>query len=60
MTMDITQVVASIPTMNLGNEIATAVMKLSLDNLETAGDGLKKMMEMSVNPSLGGNIDISI
>lgn len=60
MNMDITQVVAAIPTMNLGNEIAARVMKLSLDNMETAGEGIKKMMEMSVNPSLGGNIDISI
>lgn len=60
MTMDITQVVAAIPTMNLGNEIAASIMKLSLDNMETTGESMKKMMEMSVNPSLGGNIDISI
>ena len=52
--------VAAIPTMNLGNQIAASVMKLSLNQLETAGEGMKKMMEMSVTPNLGGNIDISI
>lgn len=58
--MDITQVVAAIPTMNLGNQIAASVMKMSLNQMETTGEGMKKMMEMSVNPSLGGNIDISL
>lgn len=57
--MDITQL-AAIPAMNLGNEIATSVMKLSLTQLETAGEGIKKMMELSVNPNIGGNIDISL
>ena len=58
--MDITTMVAAIPTMNLGNQIAASVMKLSLNQMETAGEGMKKMMEMSVTPNLGGNIDISI
>lgn len=58
--MDITQVIAQIPTMNLGNEIAAAVMSLSMDHIETAGQGMIKMMETSVNPNLGGTIDISI
>lgn len=58
--MDITAIVAAIPTMNLGNQIAASIMKLSLNQLETAGEGMKKMMEMSVTPNLGGNIDISI
>ena len=36
------------------------VLSMSLDDLETAGDGLRKMMEMSVNPGLGANIDVSV
>ncbi|SET33269.1 YjfB family protein [[Clostridium] polysaccharolyticum] len=58
--MDITAIAAAIPYMNLGNQIAASVMKMSLNQLETAGDGIKKMMEMSVTPNLGGNIDISL
>ncbi|MBR3772559.1 MAG: YjfB family protein [Clostridium sp.] len=60
MNIDITQAICAIPTMNLGNEIAAQIMKMSLDNMETAGEGIKKMMEMSVNPSLGSNIDVCI
>lgn len=60
MNMDITAVAAAIPTMNLGNAIAAKVAKLAMDQMETAGDGMKKIMEMSVNPNLGANIDISI
>lgn len=58
--MDITAFVAAIPTMNLGNQIAASVMKLSMNQLETVGEGMKKMMESSVTPNLGSNIDISI
>lgn len=60
MTMDLTAVAAAIPTMNLGNAIGAKVAKLAMDQMEIAGDGMKKMMEMSVNPNLGANIDVSI
>lgn len=58
--MDITTFIAAIPTMNLGNEIAASVMKLSMNQMETAGEGMKKMMELSVTPNLGSSIDISL
>lgn len=58
--MDITAVAAMIPTMNLGNQVAAKVMSLAMDQMETTGDGMKKIMEMSVNPNLGSNIDVSI
>lgn len=44
----------------LMQDVSVKVLSMSLDSLETAGDGMRKMMEMSVNPSVGGNIDISI
>lgn len=44
----------------LMQDVSVRVLSMSLDSLETAGDGMRKMMEMSVNPSVGGNIDISI
>lgn len=58
--MEITAVAAMIPTMNLGNQIAAKVMTLAMDQMETAGDGMQKIMELSVNPNLGSNIDVSI
>lgn len=58
--MEITEVLAYIPTMNLGNEIGARIMKMSMDQMKITGEGMKKMMELSVNPSIGGNIDISL
>ena len=45
---------------NVQDDIGVAVLKKSLDTIETAGAGLQKMMEASVNPNLGQNIDYSI
>ena len=47
------------------DEIGTAVLAKSLDMAETLGAGMvdmmeRSMMEQSVNPSLGANIDILI
>lgn len=44
----------------LPTDIGVALLDMSLDNLETLGDGMKRMMELSVNPGLGANIDISV
>lgn len=44
----------------LMQDVSVRVLSMSLDNLEAAGDGMRKMMEMSVNPSVGGNIEISL
>lgn len=41
-------------------DIGTAVLDMSLENLETMSDGMKRIMELSVNPGLGANIDISV
>ncbi|MBR1472371.1 MAG: YjfB family protein [Lachnospiraceae bacterium] len=48
--------------------ISTAVLSKALDNQETAGEGIVKMidsaataaMERSVNPHIGGNFDMSV
>ena len=56
--------VAGLSTMMKGGQlmqdVSVRVLSMSLDTLEAAGDGMRKMMEMSVNPSVGGNIDISV
>jgi hypothetical protein len=40
--------------------IGTAVLAKSLDSAEKSGQNLIKMMEQSVNPGLGKNIDMKI
>ena len=42
------------------NEVGVAMLDMSLDNFTEAGDTMTKLMEQSVNPSVGGNIDISV
>lgn len=50
----------SISTSDINNDIQVAMLRKSLDTIETSGAELTKMMETSVTPELGQNIDISI
>ena len=58
--MDIAALSTSMSMIDLAGQASVKVLAMSLDNLEIAGDGLQKMMEMSVNPHIGANIDISL
>ena len=58
--MDIAGLSTDLSTINVVNDVQVAVLRQSLDTLETSGDSLTKMMEASVNPELGQNIDIRI
>ena len=58
--MDIAGLSTNLSTINVENDVQVAVLRQSLDTLETSGDSLTKMMEESVNPELGQNIDIRI
>ena len=66
--MDITGLsVDSIPTLAMGmsqinalQSVNTALMSMSLDNASAQGSELAKMMELSVNPAVGGNFDMSV
>ncbi len=42
------------------NAIDISFLKKTLDSVETSGDMLTKMMEQSVNPLVGRNIDIRL
>lgn len=42
------------------NAIDIAMLKKSLDAVETNGDMITQMMERSVNPNIGANIDIRL
>lgn len=41
-------------------EVNTSVLAEAMDQSEIMGQGLIKMMELSVNPGIGGNFDMSI
>ena len=42
------------------NAIDMAMLRKSLDTVETSGAMLTQMMEQSVNPNVGANIDIRL
>lgn len=46
--------------MNTLSQVNTGLLSMSLDNASAQGTELAKMMELSVNPSVGSNIDISV
>ncbi len=58
--MDIAGLSMSMSNQKISDEVSVLVMKKSLDTLETAGEGMQKMMEASVTPYLGQNIDYTI
>ena len=58
--MDIAAVSTAMSQMNLTSQIGTAVLSMSMDMAESAGDGLVKVLESSVTSELGANIDIRI
>lgn len=66
--MDITGLsVDSISTLAMGmaqmdtlSKVNTGLMSMSLDAYSAQASELTKMMELSVNPNVGANIDISL
>lgn len=58
--MDITAFSSGLSQANLMSQVSASVLKLSMDTVEQSMDNMIKMMETSVNPNLGGTIDISI
>lgn len=58
--MDITALSSSMSFADVNSQVGIAVLAKNLDTIETLGDGMKKMMEMSVNPNLGANIDVQV
>ena len=55
--MDITAISNAMSSINVSSDVGMAVLGKNLDTLEQTGEGLKKMMESSVTPNLGQNID---
>ena len=44
----------------LSSQTSLAMLDKALETSQSLNDGLAKMMERSVYPNLGGNIDISV
>ena len=55
--MDIASLSTAMSTQNILNDVSVAMLSKSLDTVEDMGDGMVKIMESSVTPSLGQNID---
>ncbi len=58
--MDIAALSTAMSMTKLNNDIGVLMLGKQLDMAETMGDSMIKLMEQSVSPHLGGNIDISI
>ncbi|MDE6312462.1 MAG: YjfB family protein [Lachnospiraceae bacterium] len=58
--MDIGQISLANSQANTMTSVGIAVLSMSMDTIETLGDEMVKMMEQSVNPHIGGNIDVSV
>ncbi len=63
--MDIARLSTSLAQNATLSDVGTAVLSKALDTQEAAGAGLIKMldaaqMELSVNPHIGGNFDMSV
>lgn len=58
--MDITALSSSLASVSTGNDISTMLLSKSLDTFEEQGMEMVKMMEQSVSPSVGANIDVRL
>ena len=62
--MNIPELSTALANVNLMNKVGIAVLDKALDNSESVGASLLNMMdrsmELSVNPSIGGNFDMQV
>ena len=58
--MDIAAISMAMSQQNLMTNVNVALLSQSLDTIESIGTDMVKMMEQSVQPNLGKNIDITI
>ncbi len=60
MNMDIAALSTAMSMADTQSQIGVALLSKSLDTVEVLGDGMIKMMENSVTPYLGQNIDVAV
>jgi hypothetical protein len=57
--MDIAALSTAMSMADVQTQFGMAMLDKSLENMETMGEGVQKILESSVNPHIGGNIDVS-
>lgn len=55
-----TTALSALNSSSTSTDIGLLVLGKQLDVSETLGDNMVHAMELSVNPSVGGNIDVSV
>ncbi len=58
--MDIAALSVSMNQINTSSDVGVMVLSKALDTQEKLGADMIKMMEQSVNPNIGANIDITV
>ncbi|WP_105619828.1 YjfB family protein [Vallitalea okinawensis] len=58
--MDIAALSTAMSQMSLAQEVSVAVTSKAMDMTEQTGDAMRHMLEQSVTPHIGGNIDIQV
>lgn len=58
--MDIAALSSGLAMTQVNSDIGVAMLSKQLDLVEDMGNGMQKMMEASVQPNLGQQIDISV
>ncbi len=58
--MDVAALSTAMSQARLITDVGTTMLAKSLESMETGSEELAKMMEKSVNPEIGANIDLSV
>ncbi len=58
--MDIAALSMGLSQVKLAQDIGMAVMKMAMETSEVQLADMTKLMEQSVNPNIGANLDISL
>ena len=58
--MDIAALSMGLSQMKLANEVSVSVMKIAMNTSKEQVEGLTNIMEQSVNPHIGGTLDIKL
>lgn len=59
-TPDIASMSMASATSKFQSDVSVAMLSKNLDTMQSSGAALTKMMELSVNPAVGGNFDMSV
>ncbi len=58
--MDIAGLSMDMSMIRVQSQASIAILDNSIENMEVMGDGMRKILESSVTPHLGQNIDVSV